>query len=161
MAMASATSTVPKRVACPAAQARPLCAGGSAFFARQLPCRNPAQHVWRSPTRSLVVRAAGDTKPKLDLDLDKIITDLTEKWENVDDKQTVVLYGVGALVLVWLAGSVVNAFGSIPLLPKLFELVGLTYSAWFVYRYLLFKSSREELLKDVDELKQKIAGEDD
>ena len=43
-----------------------------------------------------------------------------------------------------------------PQLPKLLELVGLGYSAWFVYRYLLFKSSREELLADVEELKKKI-----
>lgn len=28
-----------------------------------------------------------------------------------------------------------------------------------VYRYLLFKSSREELVKDVDDLKKKITGE--
>jgi hypothetical protein len=29
------------------------------------------------------------------------------------------------------------------------ELVGLGYTAWFVWRYLLFKSSREELVKCV------------
>jgi len=29
-------------------------------------------------------------------------------------------------------------------LPKLLELVGLGYSAWFVYRYLLFKVSPPE-----------------
>jgi len=34
-----------------------------------------------------------------------------------------------------------------PQLPKLMELVGLGYTAWFVYRYLLFKDSREELVK--------------
>lgn len=41
-------------------------------------------------------------------------------------------------------------------LPKLFELVGLGYSAWFTYRYLLFKSSREELVEDIEALKKKI-----
>jgi hypothetical protein len=41
-------------------------------------------------------------------------------------------------------------------LPKLFELVGLGYSAWFTYRYLLFKSSREELVEDIETLKKKI-----
>ena len=29
-------------------------------------------------------------------------------------------------------------------LPKLLELVGLGYSAWFVYRYLLFKVSSQQ-----------------
>ena len=41
-------------------------------------------------------------------------------------------------------------------LPKIFELVGLGYSAWFTYRYLLFKSSREELVEDIEGLKKKI-----
>lgn len=43
-----------------------------------------------------------------------------------------------------------------PQLPKIFELVGLGYSAWFTYRYLLFKSSREELVEDIEALKKKI-----
>jgi hypothetical protein len=43
-------------------------------------------------------------------------------------------------------------------LPKLLELIGLVYSSWFIYRYLLFKDSREELIADVDELKSKIVG---
>jgi hypothetical protein len=41
-------------------------------------------------------------------------------------------------------------------LPKAFELVGLGYTAWFTYRYLLFKSSREELVEDIESLKKKI-----
>ncbi|KAG0455043.1 hypothetical protein HPP92_024335 [Vanilla planifolia] len=43
-------------------------------------------------------------------------------------------------------------------LPKLLELVGLGYTGWFVYRYLLFKSSRKELAEDFEALKKKIAG---
>ena len=43
-----------------------------------------------------------------------------------------------------------------PQLPKLFELVGLGYTTWFTYRYLLFKSSREELVEDIESLKKKI-----
>lgn len=46
-----------------------------------------------------------------------------------------------------------------PQLPKMMELVGLGYTAWFTYRYLLFKNSREELAKDVEDLKKKITGE--
>ncbi|KAF2946800.1 hypothetical protein DAI22_02g321700 [Oryza sativa Japonica Group] len=43
-------------------------------------------------------------------------------------------------------------------LPKFMELVGLGYTGWFVYRYLLFKESRKELADDVDSLKKRIAG---
>ena len=78
------------------------------------------------------------------------------QWESVEDKPSAVLYAGGAVVLLWLASTVIGAVNAIPLLPKLLELVGLGYTAWFVYRYLLFKSSREELVADIEELKKKI-----
>merc|ERR1712057_101089 len=54
--------------------------------------------------------------------------------------------------------TVVGAVNSLPLFPKVFELVGLGYTGWFTYKYLLFKSSRAELAADVEELKAKISG---
>ena len=30
----------------------------------------------------------------------------------------------------------------LPVVPQLFELIGIAFSAWFVYRYLLFKPDR-------------------
>lgn len=78
------------------------------------------------------------------------------QWEAVEDKPSALLYAGGAVVLLWLASTVVGAVNAVPLLPKLLELVGLGYTSWFVYRYLLFKSSREELLADIEELKKKI-----
>jgi len=68
------------------------------------------------------------------------------------------IYGGGAIVAVWLSSIVVGAINSVPLLPKLMELVGLGYTGWFVYRYLLFKTSRKELATDIDTLKSKITG---
>ncbi|KAL8114080.1 protein CURVATURE THYLAKOID 1A, chloroplastic [Apium graveolens] len=88
----------------------------------------------------------------------EILTDLKEKWDAVENKSTVLLYGGGAIVGVWLSATLVGAINSIPLLPKILELVGLGYTGWFVYRYLLFKSSRKELATDIESLKKKIAG---
>ncbi|VAI72834.1 unnamed protein product [Triticum turgidum subsp. durum] len=68
------------------------------------------------------------------------------------------LYSGGAVVALWLTTVVVGAINSVPLLPKLLELVGLGYTGWFVYRYLLFKESRKELATDIESLKKKIAG---
>lgn len=44
-------------------------------------------------------------------------------------------------------------------LPKVMELVGLGYSTWFVYRYVLYKDSRKELVEQFDALKEKVSGE--
>ncbi|KAL6838632.1 hypothetical protein ACP4OV_031589 [Aristida adscensionis] len=89
---------------------------------------------------------------------DELIADLKAKWDAVEDKPTVLLYGGGAIVAVWLSSVVVGAINSVPLLPKIMELVGLGYTGWFVYRYLLFKESRKELVTDIESLKKKIAG---
>ncbi|KAI3990489.1 hypothetical protein MKX01_022789 [Papaver californicum] len=90
-----------------------------------------------------------------------IITDLKEKWDLLEDKSAVFLYGGGAVVGLWLSSVVVGAINSLPLLPKMMELVGLGYTGWFVYRYLLFKSSRKEVATDIEEWKKKISGSDE
>nr|CAD1826703.1 unnamed protein product [Ananas comosus var. bracteatus] len=89
---------------------------------------------------------------------DELLADLKEKWDSIENKSTVFLYGGGAIVAVWLSSVVVGAINSVPLLPKIMELVGLGYTGWFVYRYLLFKQSRKELAEDIEALKKKITG---
>ncbi|KAF8775903.1 hypothetical protein HU200_004037 [Digitaria exilis] len=91
---------------------------------------------------------------------DDIIADLQAKWDAVENKGTVLTYAGGAVVALWLTSVIVGAVNSVPLLPKIMELVGLGYTGWFVYRYLLFKESRKELADDIDSLKKKIAGSD-
>lgn len=92
------------------------------------------------------------------VDSGEIFADIKEKWDAVENKSTVLLYGGGALVGLWISSILIGAVNSVPLLPKIMELVGLGYSGWFVYRYLLFKSSRKELATDIETLKKKIAG---
>ncbi|TVU28354.1 hypothetical protein EJB05_19870 [Eragrostis curvula] len=70
---------------------------------------------------------------------DELINDLKAKWDAVENKTTVLTYAGGAILAVWLSSVIVGAVNSVPLLPKLMELVGLGYTGWFVYRYLLFK----------------------
>jgi len=93
------------------------------------------------------------------VDVEAVVKDLQEKWDKVENKTSVIVYVAGGFTLVWLSSTIVNALNGVPLLPKLFELVGLGYSAWFTYRYLLFKSSREELVQDIETLKKKISGD--
>lgn len=103
-------------------------------------------------------RASSSDETSTAIDTNELFTDLKEKWDGLENKTTVVIYGGGAVVAVWLSSIVVGAINSVPLLPKVMELVGLGYTGWFVYRYLLFKSSRKELAEDIDSLKKKIAG---
>ncbi|ONI23322.1 hypothetical protein PRUPE_2G182400 [Prunus persica] len=107
---------------------------------------------------SLQIRASSSEETSTSVDTGELLTDLKEKWDAVENKSTVILYGGGAIVAVWLSSIIVGAVNSVPLLPKVLELVGLGYTGWFVYRYLLFKSSRKELATDIEALKKKIAG---
>ncbi|XP_071716992.1 protein CURVATURE THYLAKOID 1A, chloroplastic-like [Rutidosis leptorrhynchoides] len=101
------------------------------------------------------IKASDEAAP---VDANELFTDLKEKWDAVENKSTVIIYGGGGVVAIWLSSILIGAINSVPLLPKIMELVGLGYTGWFVYRYLLFKSSRKELATDIESIKKKIAG---
>ena len=54
--------------------------------------------------------------------------------------------------------AIISAINDIPLLAPTFELVGLGYTGWFVYRYLLTNSSRQELAQEFRSLKNQVMG---
>ncbi|XP_058179600.1 protein CURVATURE THYLAKOID 1D, chloroplastic-like isoform X2 [Rhododendron vialii] len=78
-----------------------------------------------------------------------------------DDTFSVLLFGGGALVSLWIATLVVSAIDSIPVFPKFLEVVGLGYTVWFSTRYLIFKKNREELVAKIEEIKQQVLGSND
>ncbi len=81
------------------------------------------------------------------------------KWDETDEKPAVVAVGVSSFIALWALSGLVDRLDRLPLVGGFLELVGLLVTGWFTYRYLLFKSSREELLDDIESLKSKIAGE--
>ncbi|BBG97616.1 Protein CURVATURE THYLAKOID 1A, chloroplastic [Prunus dulcis] len=83
---------------------------------------------------SLQIRASSSEETSTSVDTGELLTDLKEKWDAVENKSTVILYGGGAIVTVWLSSIVVGAVNSVPL------------------------SSRKELATDIEALKKKIAG---
>ncbi|KAI3996092.1 hypothetical protein MKX01_018161 [Papaver californicum] len=111
-----------------------------------------------SSSRFSTLRVKAEETSSGSVEVNDLIEDLKEKWDGLENKSTVLIYGGGGLVALWLSTVVVGAINSVPLLPKIMELVGLGYTGWFVYRYLLFKSSRKELATDIESLKKKIAG---
>ncbi|KAH7438022.1 hypothetical protein KP509_05G101400 [Ceratopteris richardii] len=90
--------------------------------------------------------------------LDEFLNDIKAKYDALENKSQVWIYGGGALAALWLSSAVIGAVNRLPLVPKVLELVGLFYTGWFVYRYLLFKSNRRELAEKIQELKFQIGG---
>lgn len=65
---------------------------------------------------------------------------------------------VGALIAVKLMLAILDAINDIPLLSPLFELVGMGYTAWFIYRYIWKAENRQELASDFNSLKEQVLG---
>ncbi|XP_057783861.1 protein CURVATURE THYLAKOID 1D, chloroplastic-like isoform X2 [Salvia miltiorrhiza] len=78
-----------------------------------------------------------------------------------EDTSSILVFGGGGAVALWLAAAVVGAIDSIPLVPKVLELVGLGYTVWFSSRYLIFKKNRDELIATVEQIKQQVLGSKD
>lgn len=85
------------------------------------------------------------------------VTDFFEKYKQP-------LLSIGSIVLVLigvkLLSGVLDAVNDIPLIAPTFELIGLGYSAWFVYRYLLSANNRQELSRLTKSVKEYVFGKD-
>ncbi|MBD2464013.1 CAAD domain-containing protein [Oscillatoria sp. FACHB-1407] len=75
-------------------------------------------------------------------------------------KRPIVVVGLvlGSIIAVKLTLAILDSVNDIPLLAPTFELIGLFYSGWFIYRYLLRASNRKELADDFNTLKEQILG---
>lgn len=54
--------------------------------------------------------------------------------------------------------GIVNELNDIPLLAPTFEIIGIGYTVWFVYRYLLRSSNRQQLGQEIQAIKEQVFG---
>jgi CAAD domains of cyanobacterial aminoacyl-tRNA synthetase len=66
---------------------------------------------------------------------------------------------VAAIVAIKLTLAVMDALNSLPLLSGSLELIGLGFAIWFIVRYLLKASTRQELAVEIQILKEQILGQ--
>lgn len=91
--------------------------------------------------------------------LSKVPEQLSSFFSNYQQPLLTVGLIITAAITVYITLSVLDAINNIPLLSPILELVGLGYTIWFVSRYLLKASTREELLAEFESLKQQVIGE--
>lgn len=65
---------------------------------------------------------------------------------------------VVAVVVLRVGLAILGAINSIPLVKPIFELIGMGYTGWFAYRYLLSSSNRKELAQTIDSTKKEVLG---
>ncbi|MEH2392024.1 MAG: CAAD domain-containing protein [Nostoc sp.] len=66
---------------------------------------------------------------------------------------------LAAIVTAKIVLAVLDAINGTPLLSPLFELIGISYATWFIFRYLLKASTRQELADEIQSLKSQFVGE--
>ncbi|KAJ7525052.1 hypothetical protein O6H91_17G034300 [Diphasiastrum complanatum] len=122
--------------------------------------RPPAQKSAYLRPSSIPLRVASSDEASSDTSnqFEETLEALKAKWETLENKSSIATYSAGAIAVAWFSSTLIGVISPVPLLPKLMELVGLGYSSWFVYRYLLFKANREELNDKISNLKEKIIG---
>ncbi|MGB3655195.1 MAG: CAAD domain-containing protein [Rivularia sp. (in: cyanobacteria)] len=54
--------------------------------------------------------------------------------------------------------AMLAAVNDIPLVSPVFELIGIGYSGWFIFRYLLKAPTRKELAVEIDSFKKQVLG---
>lgn len=96
-----------------------------------------------------------DFEPSYSLDPDVLMDRAKGLFTDVSDRplyySKILGYTVGGIVLITVLRAIVSAIDSLPVLPATLELIGLGYSAWFVWRYVLFRESRMELVEEIDD----------
>jgi hypothetical protein len=87
--------------------------------------------------------------------LDNIVGDVFSQY-----RSQITLAGIlfGSFVGVKLTLALLGSLNEIPLVQPLLELIGLAYSAWFVYRFILRADNRQELSGKYDGLKNQVLG---
>jgi hypothetical protein len=66
---------------------------------------------------------------------------------------------LAALVGVRILLAILDALNDIPLASPILEMIGIGYTVWFIFRYLLQESTRQELVVEIKSLKKQIFGD--
>ncbi|XP_010479726.1 PREDICTED: protein CURVATURE THYLAKOID 1C, chloroplastic [Camelina sativa] len=96
---------------------------------------------------ALMVKASGESSES-STDLD-VLSSIQNGWDNSEDRLGLIGLTFSAIVALWASLNLITAIDKLPVISTGFELVGILFSTWFTYRYLLFKPDREELSKIV------------
>ena len=65
-----------------------------------------------------------------------------------------------AFVALWGTSGLLDAVNKLPLMGGFLEMVGLIFSSWFAYRYLIFGPNREELTEKVRGFYKEMTGQE-
>lgn len=117
------------------------------------------------PEENVTTQSAADTAEQAKEILAKVASVLGDAPQYVVEifneyKRPLTVIGLvfGGLVAIKMMFAILAAINDIPVLAPTMELIGLIYTGWFIYRYLLKASNRSELLSSLGTVKDQITG---
>ncbi|MEL7036785.1 MAG: CAAD domain-containing protein [Cyanobacteria bacterium J06592_8] len=130
---------------------------------------NPEPTTTTQPVPTMIQEPETTESSELDLQsikdkVLKVISDLPENFSNFFGEYQRPLWTVVGIILILVTAKalvgVLDSINDIPLVKFTLELVGMGYSGWFVYRYLLRSETRQELLANLQSYKDEVVGKD-
>ncbi|KAF3783958.1 CURVATURE THYLAKOID 1C protein [Nymphaea thermarum] len=87
------------------------------------------------------------TGEKSDPSSESILKSIAASWNSSEDRIALAGLGFAAIAAIWASSNLITVIDNLPFIPTALELVGILFSWWFIYRYLLFKPDRQELIR--------------
>ncbi|XP_066312609.1 protein CURVATURE THYLAKOID 1C, chloroplastic-like [Miscanthus floridulus] len=106
-------------------------------------------------SRSVVAKAAQDSSESSG----SIVKYVTTSFSTAEDIFGLAGIGFAAIAALWASVNLIEIIDKLPVLPLLFELVGILVAWLFIYNNLLFKPKREEFLKNIKNSVSQILGQ--
>ena len=101
---------------------------------------------------------ASDATKQASAAAEYLLEQASAAWEKTDEKPAVLLAAGVAVVALDVLSSVVGTVDRLPFVGSFMELVGLIYSGYFIYAYLLTATKRENLVIKVKSLVKDVTG---
>ena len=119
---------------------------------------NPPEENTTTQSTSDTAEQAKEILAKVASVLGDSPTYVVETFNEYKRPLTVIGLVFGALIAIKMMFAILAAINDIPVLAPTMELIGLIYTGWFIYRYLLKANNRSELLSNLGEVKDQITG---
>ncbi|KAK5792660.1 hypothetical protein PVK06_033775 [Gossypium arboreum] len=125
----------------------------------------PVSYTGGRQNFAVCVKATGDSSES-STSL-SIVKSVRHVWDKSDeDRVGLIGLGFAAIVALWTSTNLISVksllheqvIDKLPIIPNVLEIIGILFSSWFIYRYLLFKPDREELFEIINKSLSQIFG---
>ncbi|CAL4954445.1 unnamed protein product [Urochloa decumbens] len=135
--------------------AAPAPCGSTRNISGHLPRLQSPRLSGRIRSRSVVVKVAQDSSESSG----SIVTYVKSSFSTAEDIFALAGIGFATVAALWASVNLIEIIDKLPVLPLIFELIGIAVAWLFIYNNLLFKSKRQEFLGNIKSTISQILGQ--